>query len=247
MGKRICYALFTAVLISLILAGLFHTYYVRQANEGELFWNSDGAYLFFNSEEEGYRFTYAGLALEFAREAFPFGSSSPQASRHSLTVLHVGRDSVQRYFFPDFAASTIEPVAGNLYASNLLSRSSVMKWAGTHFEAATPNELQRFYASVNSLPSGPSWDNVAGWSKRTVAGDITPESAGAITEADTTVTAEIQGAPLKFVMNSGYLTQLAYVDLLRAGEAPERIWHVDERPRRISTSAYKNEFPRGAK
>jgi hypothetical protein len=47
---------------------------------------------------------------------------------------------------------------------------------------------------------------------------------------------------MTFIMNSGYDSHEAFIDLLRPGKSPERIWHLNERPERVSGATYKQIF-----
>ena len=68
----------------------------------------------------------------------------------------------------------------------------------------TPEELKMWYANVNRLPVGPSYDDVAGWSKRTAVG-VFSNSPTDYVEKDSKVTIDLGGKPFTFVMNSGFL------------------------------------------
>ena len=43
-------------------------------------------------------------------------------------------------------------------------------------------------------------------------------------------------------MNSGFITHQAFIDLIRAGEAPQRIWYLDQRTHRVSRAEYEKTF-----
>jgi hypothetical protein len=75
----------------------------------------------------------------------------------------------------------------------------------------------------------------------TPGGEIIRKSSKVFVEEDK-LTVEIAGKPLSFVMNSGSISREAYVDLIRPGQPPERIWHLDERPHRVSRAEYYRVF-----
>ncbi|HXN71399.1 MAG TPA: hypothetical protein VN861_02475 [Candidatus Acidoferrales bacterium] len=121
-----------------------------------------------------------------------------------------------------------------------------MKWSGTQFEPATPEEGERYHEYAISLPNGPpagpSYDNVEVWSKRTVGGEIVSESSTVFVEKDSKVTIEVGGNQLTFVMNSGFISHEAYIDLARPGQPTERIWHLDGNAHRVNGADYQRIF-----
>jgi hypothetical protein len=89
------------------------------------------------------------------------------------------------------------------------------------------------------LPAGPNYDNVNGWSKRTIGGDVIRESAHAYIEKDSSVTIELGGEELTFVMNDGFIDGTSYIDVVRSGRTPERIWYLDEQPHHVIRAEYQ--------
>jgi len=243
-----------AGIVAVVLALLALTLrlnYVRSTAAGELFWNADGAYLFIGITDLGYRFSYLGRALDEAKEIFPFGVPTPDNKHSSVLVLRVTQTAVQQYYTDNFAiGGGPQPFRGTLYAGNTL-RGGLMKWSGTHFDTATPEELEELHQYLAASPTiplaKPDYDGVQGWSKRTLAGQFTTESPTVPVEKDSTVTVEVEGKQLTFVMNSGFVSGKAYVDLEREGQAAERIWSLDEQPRRVSSIEYSRIFLEGLK
>jgi hypothetical protein len=232
-------------LVALLLS--LKVYIIRTDSRGALLWNADNAYFFIGMADRGYRFSYLRYLAEELRESLPFGASSPSDNHFSALVLHVTPDSVQRYSTDNFwLGSDPDPFQGELYAGNMLPSGGFMKWSGTHFEPATPEEAEKFHEYAISLPkgppAGPNYDNVEGWSKRTLAGEIVSESPTNPVEKDSKVMIEVDGNQVTFVMNSGYVSQEAYIDLIRPGQPPERIWHLDEHPHRVSRAEYYKIF-----
>ncbi len=230
-----------AVLLSL------KVYYVRTDARGALFWTPNSAYFFIGLADRGYRMSYIGLTIDEIRELLPFGAPEPTDKHFSVLVLHVTPDSVQRYRIQNFwLGSDPEPFEGNLYAGNMLPDGGFMKWTGTNFEAATPLEAQKYREYAMKLPSGPpagpSFDNVEGWSKRAAAGEVVHTPPADNIERDAKVTIDLGGTPLTFVMNSGFVSRNAYIDLERPGRAPQRIWSLDEQPRRVNEIEYELKF-----
>ncbi len=245
-GKGRFWLLIVAAVV-LVLVGSLRLYYVRTDSGGELFWNADNAYVFIGMADRGYRLTCLGLGVEFVREIFPFGASAPSDKHFSVLVLHVTPDSVQHYSIDDFwLGSSPTPFQGTLYAGNMLPGGGFMRWSGTQFERATPEDAERYHEYAMSLPTGPpagpSYDNVEGWSKRTVGGEVVTESPTVSIEKTAKVMIELGGKPLTFVMSSGFITHEAYIDLIRPGQPPERIWSLDEHSHRVSRAEYEHIF-----
>ncbi len=235
-----------AVILAIVLTIPVRTYRVRRQSWGSLFWNNRTAYIFIGEGVQGYRFDYLGLAVEWVQELFPFGASAPADNHCSATVLEVNAHSVQSYSVNDFWLGTVEPFQGTLYAPNQLPNGGFMKWSGNHFVPATPAEIENFHEYLISLPKGPpvepSYDNVEGWSQRVAAGEVVDTSPTEYVEKDSRVTIELDGQQLTFVMNSGFISRHAYVDLIRAGRPPERIWQLDQRGHRVSRAEYRAIF-----
>jgi len=241
--KRIAFWFVLTASIAVVLLSSFHAYYIRTDGGGQLFWNDKEALLFLQVNRTGYRMTYLGVLQEMVREMLPFGVPKPHDTHSSVVVLRMTADSIERDILDNFWIAGIEPFEGALYTGNLLPGGTLMKWAGTHFERPTPEELKNYYAAANNLPAGPSYDNVAGWSKRTIAGEVARQSPTDYNETDTKITIELEGKQLTFTMNSGFISHEAYVELRRPGEQkPQRIWSLDEKPHRVSKREYEAAF-----
>lgn len=230
--------------VVVLLSVSLRTYYVRNESWGWLFWNGENAYVFIGLDARGYRFSYLGLVVEAVREIFPFGASAPRDSRLSVLVLDVTPNSVRRYSVDNFRLSSVEPSGGVLYTGNSLGKGELLKWSGDHFEPATAQEIAGVQSAVRhgEIPPGPSYDNVEGWSKRTVAGDVIRNSPTDYTERDSRVPIELDGKPLTLVMNSGFVSHYAYIDIVRPQQAPERIWSLDEQSHAVGKKQYEGIF-----
>jgi hypothetical protein len=241
--KKPFQALVLAAVLLLIL-GFSEVHYVRKEAWGWLFWNSQKAYVFIGVNDRGYRLSCLGLVVEAVREIFPFGAAAPTDKHFSLLVLEISSSSVQRYSMDNFWLTSITPFDGSLYTANSLPGGTVVKWAGDRFELATPEEKAtlQLAGQHDRVPPGPSYDNVEGWSKRTVAGEIVSQSTTESTEKDSKVTLELGGQQLTFVMNSGFISREAYVDLIRPGRPAERIWYLDEDSHRVTKADYDKIF-----
>lgn len=237
MSRRKEYWLVCAV-VATTLAFFPKVYYVRNEASGWVFWNEKTAYVFIGETTDGRPFSYIGLAVEEIRDIFPFGASAPTDHHSSVIVFRLTPSTTRKYSIDNFSLGAIEPFQGTLYVANMLPGGQMMKWSGTNFESATAIELAELRAYLinpsNTRTAGPSYDNVEGWSKRTIAGDIVRRSPTNYLEKDAELTIELYGERLEFVMNSGLISKYAYVDLRRPDQPQERIWQLDERPHRVS-------------
>lgn len=235
----------TAIILLIAAAALaasLHVYYLSGEEAGELLWSQTEAYLFVPVAQLGYRMTYLGFVGAMVKAAFPYGVTTPTEEHFSLVVLKVTPTSVQRFTADNVRITGIEPFEGALYTGNMLPGGTLMKWSGTSFEPLPPDEAKRYYANASKLPSGPSFDNVGGWSKRPAAGEVLRKSPTDYVENDSKMTVTVSGQQMTFVMNSGYISHEAFVDLIRPGHPAERIWDFNERPHRVSRAEYDRLF-----
>lgn len=239
--KRIAVTLLIVLVVAVILAASLHVYMVRGYGSGYLLWNQNEVYLFVPVAYFGYRMTYLGFVRAMIEAAF-LGVAQPNKKHFSLVVLRITPTAIQRYTADNIYISGIEPFDGVLYTGNMLPGGTLMKWSGTSFEPVPADEAKTYYANVGKLPPGPSFDNVGGWSMRTAAGEVLRHSPTDYTEKDAKVTLRLDGEETTFVMNSGYISYQAYVDLLRPGKPAERIWEYNERPHMISRAEYQHIF-----
>jgi hypothetical protein len=238
------------VLAAVVLSmSVLKVYFVREEGGAALLWNGTKAYVFVGIVERGYRFTYLTLIREWFLEIFPFGASPSSGKHFRALVFAITPNGLDRYSFDNFwISSPPEALGQNIYAGNLLSTiPGPMKWTGTQFERISPEDQQEIHRAQQGgrLPSSPSYDNIGGWSRRMVGGKVEQLSARDYREEDAKVTLELDGKPVTLVMNSGFISHHAYIDLLRSGHAAERIWALDAEPHRVSATVYKRIFQEG--
>lgn len=241
--RKIIVAVSVMVLAVLALAWL-RVYYVIDKIQGDLVWNSSDAYVFIGVFESGFTSNYLGYLGELVRETFPFGASGPEAKHYYAVVLHITPETVQRYTFDNFRYGGVVPVGKTISAGNYLDAART-RWSGTNFEPMTPTEEKEWVEGARVIPPGPAYDNVAGWSKRTVGGEVVRESSTDFVEKDSEATIQLGGKPVTLSMNSGFISHEAFIDLLRPQHAPERIWHLNENSYGVSKSTYKRIFGDG--
>ncbi|MGB6875249.1 MAG: hypothetical protein WBD87_04370 [Candidatus Acidiferrales bacterium] len=235
--------------IVLALSAFFRIHFVQTLSGGELFWDSEDAYAFIGLTDYGWRPSCLGFAGQVLKAMFPFGVTATDETHSSTLVLHVTPDSVQRYFLDNFSPSRPTPFHGVLYLGYTDGR--LMKWSGSHVDPAGPAEAEKLHEYMISLPKGPPvgpYDHVEGWSMRFVTGNFIYKTVNHRTislEKDFTLTIEIAGRDLTFVMNSGEGDPghgEAYIDVVRTSQPPTRIWHLDQQFHYISRAEYNRIF-----
>jgi hypothetical protein len=144
-------------------------------------------------------------------------------------VLQVTPSAVQRYLSEDIPPLIFyTPFDQTIYAN----REGVLwKWAGSRFEQATADE-QRKVDGTNRL-SAQAFTDVGGWSSLPRVTSGPPE---------VTVKMGFGGQRLTLLVKHAYNETDISIDLLRHDSAPERIWFLDELPRRVSRTEYEHSF-----
>jgi hypothetical protein len=238
-------ALTVLIVIVLTLASL-RVHYVRDEGNGSLLWNDKEACAFIGVVEYGYNFSYLRWLGEGVKEIFPFGASTASDRHYYLEVLRITPQTIQRSSVDNFYLGSSPTAFGqNIYAGNLLdAHAGPTKWSGTHFEALSSKEQAELQNANNAgeLPTSPSYNSIGGWSRRMVGGEVVRESPTVFVEKDARVAIELDGKPLILIMNSGFISHEARIDLARPGTASETIWRLNENSRKVSKGIYKQIF-----
>lgn len=218
-----------------IAAGVWlKIYYVREDSAGWLLWNANEAYLFMSVHPRGYHFTYFEYPIVLLKQYFnapPFSNDE----RVSVIVIRVTPSTIERHRVDFGKGDTHAPDFYTTFGDSIYANCQglLCRWNGTGFEAATEEERRKLDGG-NRL-SALEFTDVKGWSKRDV------EQAA----SDYQFSIEV-GSQFKLSVKSGNVYRSAYdsptVDLLRPGRGPERIWHLDGYPRRVSKSEYGSVF-----
>ncbi len=126
------------------------------------------------------------------------------------------------------------PLEGRIYA-NYPELGGLCRWAGDHFEPATPEE-QRRLDGIGHLTNRDIAHVDNGWSKRSV--QVGPG------DSDDAFTIEVGNdfrlSPSDLGGKNG--DRILSINLLRPGHGPEKIWDVDLRSGRISRTEYQHVF-----
>jgi hypothetical protein len=226
-----------AVLLGVAILALarLRVYYTRDGAVGDLVWNSNESYIFVKVFQYGYDLSYLGYLGEIVKDFFPFGASPPDGKHYYGVVLHITPEAIQHYSFDNFEVGDVFAVGETISAGTFPDVPRPMKWSGTHFEPMTSEEEKRLRDGAQKIPPGPSYDDIAGWSKRKVD-LVSPE------DKDTEITIELGGRPLTLRMHSGFTDHEARIGLRRPGIPSETIWHLNENSRRVSKDTYKHTF-----
>jgi hypothetical protein len=220
---------------AVIALASFHTYYIRTVAGGDLFWNSDEAYIFLKIGSRGIRLSYLQEFYWRLREALG-EVHPPERGSDSVLVLRVTPEEVQRHAVGNMHAGSFDFFNGTIYATGLNKPTGegLLKWTGNHFEQPSQEELRKL-ANGALLTYPPSFRNVDGWSKQAGLG---------LKEFDykAEFPIELRGEPITLVVKSIDLANEISIDLLRPGRPAERIFHQNQRFRKVSRREYEETF-----
>ena len=219
-------------------------YYVQDGSGANLIWNGDQAYIFITVLHRGYRMNCLHLVAEFVMELFPFGASSPDDKSSSVIVLRIAPGNLQRFDFDNMNLDAPDAMGQNIYVVNGENNGGLLKWFNDHFERTSVEEQTalRKAQATGRIPVAPSYENIDGWSRCPAAGKVGRDALGIYAEKDAKVVIQVNGKPTTLVMNSGFITHEAFIDLIRPGEASQRIWYLDKQTHRVSRAEYERTF-----
>ena len=231
-------AIVLAVVALLVCLSIRKVSMVREGANGILFWNSEQALLFVDVQASGARLNYLRYTFDLwlvslgdvrssdrkrCVQTFVIEITDKQVQTYT-TDIH--KDPTETYCFGDYVVFN-----GQIFTWNL-TRGPFWKWTDNHFEAATPEELRGFNP-VNALTQGYQFDGFEGWSMRKYA------------LGNNTFHIALNGHTVDLV-SSGRTAPYyydEYVELVRSGQAPQRIWSFDDRSHRVSRAEYERLFP----
>jgi hypothetical protein len=239
MRNRLKLAVLVAVLVIGVGVLVFgKMYFIRDDSGGYLLWNGSEAYLFMDVSHRGFQIGYLEYRWVVLKELL-YGVRGPDDQRTSVTVVHITASRVDRNVveaLDEEQANTPDlytPLEGYIYANY---HGSLCKWTGNKFETATPEE-QRRLDGTNRLVAAEIKKDAAGWSKRGF-GEASTDYHFAVDVGQTfelEVTNKLPDRSRRSIVS---------VDVVRPGRAPEAIWHLDGRPRRVSKSEHEYAFVR---
>lgn len=232
--RRKKFAIFVGILAILVVV-LAPIYYIRDDSGANVIWSHDQAFVFITVVHRGYRMNCLRLVAEFVMELFPFGASAPDDKSSSVIVFRIAPGNLQRFDFDDMNLDSPDGIGQNIYVVNGENNVGLLKWSGDHFERTSIEEQNalRTARATGRIPAGPSYENIDGWSKSAAAGKV-----GFYGEEDARVVIQVNGKPATLVMNSGFITREEFIDIIRSGEAQQRIWYLDKRSHRVARAKY---------
>ncbi len=228
------------VVLLLLVAGItvsasLTMYYIREDSGGDLLWNADGAYIFMKTGQRGFHTTLLRYPLVIL-EQYLYAPPPANADHFSETVIRVTPSAVERHIVdvpensPGNAPSLYTPLGDQIFA---LCQGVLCKWADDHFERATPQE-QRKLGGTNGLVADKD-TQINGWSKR----PFVPAPVDYHWDVEA-------GKEFKLSITNRVVDKIGdgalSIELIRAGQVPQRVWYLDGHPRRVTKAEYEHAF-----
>ena len=197
---------------------------------GGLLWKDDTAYMFMGDCKAGVRLSPLRYLMEPIMEYF-YAPAATEHSKNALTVFRITPAGVERYVQePYVEISDLTTVENEIYAR---CPGGICKWTGNRF-ALIPEEEEKQLFENGHLSRG-EFANVNGWSKRGIQSTALYQKTGHYE-----FTVELSKQLSLLVKGSNPV----FVEVLRSGQQPERIWYHEQRTRRVSKSEYEQVFGR---
>jgi hypothetical protein len=228
------------VFLAILIVAFAPLYYVQDGSGANLIWSSDQAYVFVTVIHRGYRMNCLRYVAEFLMELVPFGASAPDDKSSSSIVFRIAPGNLQRFDFDNMNLDAPDAIGQNIYVVNGENNGGLLRWSDDHFEETSIGEQTALRNAQTSgrIPAAPSYENIDGWSRSPAAGKVGINHV----EEDAKVVIQVNGKSITLVMNSGFFTHQRFIDLIRPGEAPQRIWYLDKRTHRVSRAEYEKTF-----
>jgi hypothetical protein len=232
-------SLFVLILLGILVVLVYpKVYVIRGTAGGVLYWNAKEALLFMSGGSEGARMSYPRYAFGPLLEALRFVRAADEQRCSEIVAIRVSDNDVQRYDTDLYRYTdgpncdfTYRLFDGHFYA---VEWPKLWRWSGASFERPTPEEYGTF-ATATFRPKSVfhpwEFDDIDGWSMR--AFGQTPPRYELL----------LNGKPVTIVFSGETSPQRPLsVDLIRPGQAPQRIWSFDGRPHRVSRVEYERAF-----
>jgi hypothetical protein len=227
--------LIAVLVIAIMVVGFGKIYAFHDDCGGELLWNADEAYLFIGVARQGFRISYLEYPWVILKESL-YGVRLPDDQRTSVTVVHITASGVEHHVVemldeqPPNNPILYTRLQGNIYAN---CEGYLCKWTGNKFEVATEEEQHRLGGTSQLVEKNME----KGWSQRGFGG--APTDYQFAVDVGQTFKLGVTNKLLDRTRRS-----IVSVDVVRPGRSPEAIWHLDERPRRVSKTEYQIAFKR---
>jgi hypothetical protein len=228
-----------AVLVASAVAGRSNVYMVLDGGDGRVLWNANEAYLFFGVRHIGHEVNILRFPWFLAKN-YLGGVEDPGDDRGSLDVIRATSSGIEHhvqsveYSPPGSGPDMYTPLEDRIYV-NYPARGGLCRWAGDHFEPATPEERQRL-DNIGHLTNKDIDHGENGWSKRSF--QVEPG------DPNDTLTIEVSN---NFRLSASDLgakngDRILSINLLKSGNAPEKIWEVNLHWGKVSKAEYERVF-----
>lgn len=217
--KPVLIAISLAVVVVVIMLGVWPRYGVQQFADGELLWNADEADVFIDLGRLGYRLN--GFTILFGTlKAFFWVSVPPDDKGQSGLVVRITPKGVDSFRVDHSQVGIMTVFEGHPYRPP-------WKWTGNAFEKATQDEQGRYAASQH--PYG-QFSNVDGWSRRCC---VFASGLGERKQLQVKLGAE--DVVVRFLATNDSKA----IELERSGRPAQQIWSIDQRDRWVSYEEYQ--------
>lgn len=236
-------------------------YAVSGGSSGCVLWNSTEAYLFMNISDLGFHPTGAKAPWVWFKQRVIGGFAAyepPTNQRAYLLVMQVTSSGVERHTVrladrlnggPGSDPSRLTPMEGQVYAScpwmigtflqdgHLVGKDvadGLCRWTGDHFEKATDDERRRL-DGISRLTDADFERDENGWSRRSFEA------------RSSSFTIRVDGKFQLLVTNvaKGAEKSAVTIDVLRSGQAPQRLGTYEAHEGKVSKADYQRIFTPG--
>ena len=206
-----------AGLIALAALGSKQIRLLRDNASGDLLSNREEAHLFIGVASRGYRMNYFQYLGALLMEKLGGSIREPDDEHRSTVVLHSTPQKIERYVLSDGDFDLYASFHGAIYANH---QGQVWKWSETHFVPVSQVEAQSFQEAHAS-----SKTDSDGWSTQRILNRKIGET-------------EFPFGP------AGEMLSLVVTVAATSGSSrlSHRLWHLDERTRRVNRSEYGSLF-----
>jgi hypothetical protein len=213
-----------AGLVILVALGSKQICLSRDSASGDLLSNREEAYLFIGVASRGYRMNYFQYLGALLMEKLGGSLREPDDEHRATVVLHITPQKVERYVLGDSNFDLYSSFHDAIYANH---QGQVWKWSETHFITVSQAEAQSFQEA-----HGSSKTNSDGWSMQV---NILNRKIGEIN-----FPLQLSGKIL--VVTVAPLASEVSIDLASTNGSTSRLWHLDEKTRRVNRSEYGSLF-----
>ena len=230
-----------AVLIVLALAALrFRAYELVEGIGGTVLWDDNEAYIFVATRHLGHNVAWLRLPWYLAK-GYLGAVEYPDDDAGSLDVIKASSSGIEHHVLrieyqpPGSEPELYTPLEDQIYA-NYPRLGGLCRWAGDHFEPATPDERRRL-DDIKYLTGQNIERNKNGWSRRSFQVGFG--------DSDDAFSVDVGSICRLFLIDRHAAVsgdRLFTIELLRAGHSRERIWETNVHSRMVTKGEYHRVF-----